>query len=77
VTSRLRERETCTTGKEITFQLRSPAAPGVYGRGAVNDIRGGRRRADGRAALTIQHIFGLSVFRRDARVIAVECRKVG
>lgn len=52
------------TDKEITFhhELRTPL------RGLWNDIRDGKRK---RMTSTIQHIFGSSVFRRDACVIAI------
>lgn len=50
-----RQRETSTTGKEITFHRATYPASGVYGRGTANDVRGRRRK---RMASTIQHIFG-------------------
>lgn len=64
-----RERETSTTGKEITFHRATYTASGVYGRGTANDIRNGRRKG---MTSTIQHIFGpFGVSLRRARVIAV------
>lgn len=64
-----RERETSTTGKEITFHRATYTALGVYGRGTANDIRDGRRKG---MASTIQHIFGsFGVSSKRARVIAV------
>lgn len=60
-------RETSTTGKEITFHQATYPPPGVYGLGAANDIRGGRRNE----GFDDSAHFRSFVFRWGARVIAV------
>jgi len=60
-------RETSTTGKEITFHQATYPAPGVYGLGAANDIRGGWRKED----FDDSAHFRSFVFRWGARVITV------